>query len=152
MSVPKLLTKFLVISVLVFAMVNTVSFTTVEAKSRNRKPKNTIVSSEPIFQENFTITNHNTKVDIGFVTVHFKKHFIAADMYPLTLEIKLYQEDGKIWIEFSPDVEYFLKDVTIHVHAYEGFILDIDQGDFVYVDVPHFVFKVSHFSRWCFIW
>lgn len=145
MKIAKLFNKFIIVIALSAVLFSTATLNTVDAKSKK-------LDGKILFTETVTIENETTKFDIGFVRVDFKKNAIPEDMYPITFEVELYAEDGEIYIEFSPDVEDFLKDVTIHVHAYEGFIYDVSVDEYVYVDVPNFVFKVPHFSRWCFIW
>ena len=94
----------------------------------------------------------NTKFDIGFVRVDFKKNTLPEDQYPITFEVKIYAEDGDVYIEFDPDVEDFFKDVIIHVSAFEGFIFDVALEEYIYVYIPTQVLKIPHFSRWCFAW
>ena len=92
-----------------------VSFTKLEAKKVKTEEK-------LLIEETITIENENSKFDVGFVRVDFKKNFIPEDAYPITFEVKIYAEDGLVYIEFDPDVEDFFKDVTIHVFAFDGYI------------------------------
>ena len=133
----------LVLTVIIF------SSSSISLEAKNKK-----TAEEPklLFEETITIDNETTKFEIGFVRVDFKKNFIEEDLYPMTFDVKLYAEDGQVYIEFAPDVEAFFKDVTIHVKAFDGYIYDVAEGDFIYVEIPNFVFKVPHFSRWCFVW
>ncbi len=148
MKFSKLFMKSLV--VLLFAVVLfTSSNIDVEAKS---KKVNKVTETQELFEGTITLENRNTKFDIGFVRVHFKKDTLPEELYPITFEVKLYAEDGEIYIEFSPDVEEFFKDVKIKVKAYEGFIFDISLDEYIYVDIPTQVFKVPHFSRWFISW
>lgn len=133
---------FVIVAIMLFSFT---SINTIDAKSNE-------IDEQTLFTETITIYNKTTKFDVGFVRVDFKKNFIPEEMYPITFEVELYAEDGEIYIEFSPDVEDFFKDVTIHVHAFEGYIFDVSANEYIYVDVPNFVFKVPHFSRWCFVW
>lgn len=132
----------LMLSVLVLASAST----NVDAK------KMKVQELRPVFEETITLENEKTKLDIGFVTVTFKKGFIEKDAYPITFDVKLYADDGEIYIEFSPDYEDFIKDVKIQVHAYEGWIYDVAADDYIYIEIPKLKMKVSHFSRWCFVW
>lgn len=135
--------------VLLFAFILFTSSTVgIEAKSNNHNTH----SSQELFEETITLQNKNTKFDIGFVTVHFKKNALPKDLYPITFDVKVYAEDGDVYIEFSPDVEEFLKDVKIKVHNYEGFIFDVSLDEYILVDIPKQVFKVPHFSRWFIAW
>jgi len=136
---------FMMIMLLTVIMFSTVNFNDVSAKSKKN-------DDYILFTETITVYNETTKFDIGFVRVDFKKNFIPEEMYPITFEVQLYAEDGEIYIEFSPDVEHFFKDVMIHVQAFEGYIYDVSADEFIYVDVPNYVFKIPHFSRWCFSW
>lgn len=136
--------KIMFVLTIAFVLFSSTSFNTIDAKSKE-------IDLYPLFEQEVTLTSHTTKVDIGFVEVKFIKNFIPADEYPITFNIQLYAEDGKLYIEFDPDYAEFIKDVIIHVHAYEGFIYDISTDQFIYVEVPNSVFKVPHFSRWCFL-
>jgi hypothetical protein len=131
--------------IFVFALFTSSSLNTVDASSKEK-------DRYTLFEETVTLENKRTKVDVGFVTVEFKKNFLPNDMYPITFEIKLYAEDGKVYIEFSPDVDEFLKDVVVKVHPYDGYIYDVGIDEYIHVDIPKLKMKLPHFSRWCFVW
>ncbi|MBN2522125.1 MAG: hypothetical protein JXB24_02575 [Bacteroidales bacterium] len=109
---------------------------------------------EPEFQdyytETFVVTNEGGSYDIGFTTVKFKKNCLSDGLIEI-LTVEIYAEDGAVYIEFTPDIDYFAKDVQIHASAWSGFLLDRATGELVYFELPNQVFKVSHFSRYCFV-
>jgi hypothetical protein len=106
--------------------------------------------SQDYYSETFVVKNDGGSYDIGFTTVKFKKNCLG-DALPVILTVEIYAEDGKVYIEFSPDVDYFAKDVQIRASAWNGFLLDRATGELVYFELPNQVFKVSHFSRYCFV-
>lgn len=141
----KLLIRTTILLLLVILMFSSSSLNTVDAKKFD-------LENERLFTETITLTNKKTKVDVGFVRVIFEKNCLPEEMYPITFEIEVYAEDGKMYIEFSPDVEDFLNDVKIKVQPFEGFVYDVATDEYIYVDIEKTVFKVPHFSRWCFYW
>lgn len=145
MKMKNMMFKIVLVLTFVFVLFTTSSLNTVDANTEE-------TDQHTLFEETVTLKNKNTKVDIGFVTVVFKKNFIPEDMYPITFDITLYAEDGKVYIEFSPDVDEFLKDVVIHVNPYQGYIYDVATDEYIFIDVPQIRMKVPHFSRWCFVW
>ena len=139
--------KMVLVLLFVFVLFTTSSLNTIDANTEE------VEEQYPLFSETITLDNNKrTKVDVGFVTVVFKKNFLPKDMYPITFDIEVYAEDGKVYIEFSPDVDEFLKDVVIKVNPYEGYIYDKGVEDYILVDIPRLKMKVPHFSRWCFVW
>lgn len=102
--------------------------------------------------ETFTVDEKGGHFDIGFTTVIFRNGFLDEDELPITFEVKLYAENGEVFIEFTPDVEVFEKEVIVHVFAFEGYIYDVATGEYVFVDISNNVFKVEHFSRYCYAW
>lgn len=130
---------------LIVALFATTNLHTIDAKQKE-------IKQQVLFEETIVLSNHTSHFEVGFVRVDFKKNALPDEAYPITFEVKLYAEDGEIYIEFSPDVEEFFKDVKIHVFAFDGYIYDVSLEEFIYVEVPNFVFKVDHFSRWCFVW
>jgi len=145
MKMRSMMFKMLLVLTFVFVLFTSSSLNTIDASSKENE-------QQTLFEETVTLKNKQTKVDIGFVTVEFKKNFLPEDMYPITFEIKLYAEDGKVYIEFSPDVDEFLKDVVVKVHSYDGYIYDVGTDEFILVDIPRLTMKLPHFSRWCFVW
>lgn len=141
----KMTFKTLVVALFAIILFTTASMNTIDAKGK--KVENT---DQVLFSETITLENKNTKVEVGFVTVHFQKNTFEEDAYPITFEIDVYAEDGDCYVEFSPDYDQFLKPVKITVNKFEGFIFDQALDEFIYVEVPQTVFKVPHFSRWCF--
>lgn len=144
MKMRKACFRILIVFVLTLVLLTKGNFNTIDAKKAD-------YDLYPVFTETITLQNRNSKFDVGFVTVQFNKNCVDEDLYPLTFDIEVYAEDGVIYIEFSPDVEEFFKDVTIHVHHYEGFIYDVALDEYIYVDIDNTVFRVDHFSRWAFV-
>ena len=139
--------QLFILVIFVFLLVNTASSNTIGAKSSKRNS-----SQQVLINETITLLNKNSHFDVGFVRVDFKKNTLPEDAYPITFDVKVYAEDGQVFIEFTPDVDEFFKDVKITVSNYEGFIYDVGTDEYVYVDIHRTVFSVSHFSRWCFAW
>lgn len=137
--------KTLVVALFAIILFSTANMNTVDAKGKTSSN-----TDQVLFSEIVTLENKNTKVDVGFVTVTFGKNTFEEDAYPITFEIEVYAEDGDCYVEFSPDYDQFLKSVKITVNKYQGFIFDQELDDFIYVEVPRTVFRVPHFSRWCF--
>lgn len=108
-------------------------------------------AEEPvIFSETITVTGEGGRYQIGFVNVEFKKAFMEADKLPVTFEVKVYAEDGKGYIEFSPDTPEFFKKVHIRVDAYNGQLYDIAKGKNIEVNFKRMQILARHFSRYCF--
>ncbi len=137
--------KLFIFVLLCLLIINTASSNTIDAK-RSKE------SSYIYINEEITLTNKTSHFYVGFVRVDFKKDCLPEDQYPVTFEVKLYAEDGEVYIEFDPDVDDFFKDVQIHVYHFEGYIYDVAIDEYIYVEIPNEVFRVPHFSRWCFAW
>lgn len=135
--------KILFIFTFILLFFTSTNLHTIDAKSKE-------IEQHILFEEEITVTEKTTKVDVGFATITFPKNFIPADQYPITFTISLYAEDGDYYVEFDPDYEDFERDVQIHIHAYEGYLFDVGTGEFIFVEIPNQVFRVSHFSRWLF--
>lgn len=136
--------KLTIVALFALVLFSTTNLNTIDAKGKTQSEQ------KVLFNETITITNKTSKFDIGFVRVQFIKNSLAEEAYPITFDVSVYAENGELFIEFDPDVEVFFKDVIIHVYKYDGFIYDVALDDFIYVEVPNSVFKVPHFSRWCF--
>ena len=134
-----------ILFILAFGIIlfNAVSLHTIDAKSKE-------IELHILFEEEVTVTAKTTKVDVGFARITFPKNFVLEDEYPITFTIKVYADDGDLYVEFDPDYEEFEKDVIIHIYSFEGYIYDVATDEYIFVEVPNQVFKVSHFSRWCF--
>lgn len=125
------------------------TFSPVLAQAKSHKVSD---NQEPItYEETFTVTEKGGNFKIGFAKVQFKKGFLDKEDLPLVVEVAMYAEDGIVYIEFSPDVDEFKRDVKIKANKFKGYIYDRATGENIYVDVPNQVFYVSHFSRYCFI-
>lgn len=141
--------KLLVFTVLLAFIFTSASLTSVSAKKMKvvEVPDHVV-----IFEGTVTIDNAMNKFEIGFVTVTFKKNFVEEDLYPISFDVKIYAEQGLVYIEFNPSMEGFFKDVQVHAFAYNGYIFDVATGENIYVEIPNQMFKVDHFSRYCFAW
>ncbi|MBN2604347.1 MAG: hypothetical protein JXR62_00830 [Bacilli bacterium] len=141
--------KFIVFTILLTLIVSSVSLRGVSAKKIKEVP---VPDQMIIFEGSVTIDNSMNKFEIGFVTVTFRKNFVEEDLYPITFDVKIYAEEGLVYIEFNPSMDAFFKDVQVHAFAYNGYIFDISTGENIYVEIPNQMFKVDHFSRYCFAW
>jgi len=66
--------------------------------------------NEPvIFQKEILATDEGEKFQVGFVRIDFKKDFIEEENLPITFEIKVYAENGEVYIEFNPSVDVLTK-------------------------------------------
>lgn len=119
----------------------------VEAKGNDAKP--TPPESILIFEEEITVDAKGGKFQVEFVEIHFLNRWLEQDELPITFTVKLYAEDGEVYVEIIPDVEAFNKHVFFRTTGYSGYIYDIATGENIYVDVPRQQFKVEHFSRYC---
>jgi hypothetical protein len=101
------------------------------------------------FIENFEVTSDGGRFEIGFVQIDFRKSFMED--IPEAFKTEIYAEDGLVYIEFSPDVDEFFKDVRVHAFSYSGYIFDRATNKNIYVNIPNQVLKFEHFSRRCFV-
>jgi len=125
-------------------IISVLDWNTIDAKSKE-------IEQHYLFEETITLRNSTTHFTIGFVRVDFQKNILPSSAYPITFHVRLYAEDNKVYIEFDPDVEQFFKHVIIHVYHYEGYLYDQATNQLIYLDIHPFMFKVPHFSRWCFV-
>lgn len=133
---------------LVLALIMLLTFIPVSAMAKSHDVADI---QEPItYEETFTVTEKGGNFEIGFVQLQFKKGFLDENL-PLVLDVKIYAENGVVFIDFSPDVSEFKKDVKIKAHKFDGYIYDVATGENIYINLPQQHFYVSHFSRYCFI-
>ncbi len=132
---------------LVLIILLTFSPVLVQAKSHDVSDNQESIT----YEETFTVTEKGGNFKIGFVKVQFKKDFLEDEYLPLVIGIQLYAENGLVYIDFSPDVIEFKKDIKIKTATFKGYIYDKAKGENIYVELPSQTFYVSHFSRYCFI-
>lgn len=117
----------------------------------NTSNSNIIEVTAPVtFEENVAVDENGGKFSVGFVRVDFKNNFLDPSLIPETFNVKIYADDGKAYIEFSPSTGEFDKDVTIKVSKYFGYVYDIKTGKNIKFEIKNQTFKVHHFSRYCF--
>ena len=131
------------------ALIMLLTFSPVLAQAKSHDVSD---NQEPItYEETFTVTEKGGNFKIGFVKVQFKKDFLDEEDLSLELDVQIYAENGIVYIEFTPDVIEFEKDVKIKAKKFKGYIYDRATGENIYVKIPIQTFYVSHFSRYCFI-
>lgn len=107
-------------------------------------------TEEPvIYKDTITVTEDGGRYQIGFIEVEFKKDFLEKGMEPVTFDVEVYAENGKGYIEFSPDAEDFAKKVHIRADAYEGLLYDKALGENIKIDTKNVNLTARHFSRLC---
>ena len=97
---------------------------------------------------NITVTEDGGKYDFGNVELAFNKDSIEQGMQPVTFTISFYAENGVAYIDITPSVEQFAKDVKIKVDKAEIEMFDITTGKTIKVKLVNYNFKVEHFSRY----
>jgi len=102
-----------------------------------------------LIEKEITVTSEGGNFDIGFAQVKFKKNLFGENE-TLVLNAQIYADNGLVYIEFSPDVESFIKDVKIHTSSYDGLLYDISTKRNINIEIPNQLLKVEHFSRYCF--
>lgn len=100
------------------------------------------------FDEKITVTQDGGRYQVGFVNIEFKKDFLDPKMLPATFEVQVYLEDGKGYIEFSPDTPDFYKKVHIRIDNYSGYLYDRAKGENVYTTVKKQQILATHFCRY----
>lgn len=103
-----------------------------------------------MYQDTITVTKDGGRYQIGFINIEFKKNFIEKDNLPITFEVMVYAEDGKGYIEFSPDIPDFFKKVHIRVDRYNGMLYDVANDENIEITVNKQQILAEHFSRYCF--
>jgi hypothetical protein len=103
-----------------------------------------------VYKSTITVTADGGRYQVGFASIEFKKEFLDQSMLPATFDVQIYAEDGKAYIEFSPDTPKFFKKVHIRAGAYEGLLYDRAKGENIPIDVKKQQLIVSHFSRYLF--
>ena len=103
-----------------------------------------------IYEREITVTEKGGVFQVGFTTIKFQKDFIDEDQLPVKINVKIYAEDGKKYIEFSPSMPDFKKDVIVIVHSYNGLLYDETLGENIQVRIKQQVLIFEHFSRYAF--
>lgn len=103
-----------------------------------------------IYQREITVSEKGGVYQIGFVTVKFPKDFIDEGELPIKINVKVTAVDGKAGIEFTPDIPFFNRGVSVNVHPYSGLLYDETQGKNIRVGVKHQILILEHFSRYAF--
>lgn len=128
------------------------SITVFAAQPTHEITTQSVQISQPVYiEKNINVTSDGGKYNVGFTQIDFKKSFIANENLPINFNVKIYAENGDVFIEFSPSVDAFFKDVKIHAYSYSGLIYDRALGHNIYVNIPNQILKVEHFSRYCFV-
>lgn len=110
-----------------------------------------IDSQKPvIYKSDLVVTKNGGAYEVGFTTIKFPKDFIDARKLPITIHVEVFSAGGVPFIEFTPDVPSFNKDVTICVDAYNGLLYDKTLKKNIKQHIRQQTFKVSHFSRYAF--
>lgn len=91
-----------------------------------------------------TVTEKGGKYDFGFIDASFKNGWLTDS---ITFDVSIYAENGIAYIEFSPDVEKFLKDVHIKVKKSVVTLYEVTTGEMVTIEINRYNFKAKHFSR-----
>lgn len=108
--------------------------------------------SRPVtFERTIRLTDRGGNFRVGFAKVRFFRNCLDDEDLPLVIESEIYAENGKVYIEFTPDVDSFNKPVLIWARGYKGYIYDRATGENIYVEVPRQWMWVRHFSRYCFV-
>lgn len=102
-----------------------------------------------IYKSEIKVTENGGVYKVGFATIKFPKDFIDSKL-SVTIKVEVYAEKGKAYIEFTPDIPRFKKEVTISAHTYNGVLYDKAYKRNINISVRSQKFKVTHFSRYAF--
>jgi len=145
----KRLTVILVLLCVLFTAVMPVS--AVNDNWVNVKNENRFTVQKPfVYERIINVTENGGVYQVGFVTIKFPKNFIDEDQLPVSIKVKISAVNGEAGIEFTPDIPEFNKNVTIHVHSYNGPLYDTAAGKIIWVRIKQSKFEVKHFSRYAF--
>ena len=103
-----------------------------------------------IYKSEIMVTEKGGAYNVGFAKVFFPRDFIDDSKLPVKVQIEVYAERGKAYIEFSPDIPRFKKEVTITAVTYNGLLYDKAFKKNIQTRVRSQKFKVRHFSRYAF--
>jgi hypothetical protein len=102
------------------------------------------------YSSTLDVTEDGGIYKVGFAEIAFKKNFVDPELLPDSINVEIFAVDGVPYIEFTPDMPGFDKDVTIRVDSYSGLLYDKAACKNVYVNIKKQHFKVEHFSRYAF--
>ncbi len=148
-----MLKKLVVLLVLLMFVFTAIPAYAADYNRHDRQESVTYTSDwqEPvIYKSTIYVTEDGGTYQVGFATVKFPKNFISNTQLPVRIEIEVSAVNGVAGIEFTPDIPYFNKDVTISAKAYNGLLYDTTSNTNITVNVRNQVFKVKHFSRYAF--
>lgn len=111
---------------------------------------NAHVQKPIIYQSTITVDAHGGVYNVGFATIKFPRGFIDDNKLPVTIKVEISAVNGVPGIQFSPDIPYFNKNVTIMVHKYNGLLYDSTSRRNIPVHVDNQKLSVKHFSRYAF--
>ena len=97
---------------------------------------------------NITVTEEGGKYNFSNVELTFKKDSMQKGMQPVTFTVTFYTENGVPYIDISPSVNQFARDVKIKVQKGEIKMYDIATDETVNIELENYNFKVEHFSRY----
>ncbi len=104
-----------------------------------------------IYEREITVTEMGGVFQVGFTTIKFPEGFIDDDQLPVIINVKLYADNGQGYIEFSPSIPDFNKNVIVKFHSYNGLLYDKALGKNIQVRVKQQVLIMEHFSRYAFL-
>ncbi|HEY5563303.1 MAG TPA: hypothetical protein VIK72_16415 [Clostridiaceae bacterium] len=144
----KLLSGFLVLIMFLFLSPVTQA-QAAGVNSHQDKNRTSIETAAPIIYSNtFTVTSKGGNFQVGFVKVSFKNNFMDGKLLPIKFTASIYAENGQSYIEFTPGISNFNKEVQIDVSAYKGYLYDKILGKNIHVNIKSVQFTVEHFSRY----
>lgn len=111
---------------------------------------NAHVQKQIVYQSTITVDEHGGVYNVGFATIKFPKGFIDDNRLPIRIKVEITAVNGVPGIQFSPDIPYFNKNVTIMVHRYNGLLYDSTSRRNIFVHVDNQKLSVRHFSRYAF--
>lgn len=110
-----------------------------------------MASEQPAeYKATITVTEDGGRYQIGFAEVEFKKDSLDLDQLPVTFDVRIYAENGINYIEFTPDIPDFYKQVHIRIGKFKGQLYDRAAGENIQVNVKKQQILAGHFSRYAF--
>lgn len=103
-----------------------------------------------IYKSEIRVTENGGEYKVGFATIKFPRNFISGSKLPVKIKVEIYSEKGKTYIDFSPDMSNFKKEVTISTQSYKGLLYDKAYKKNIQVNIRSQKFEVRHFSRYAF--
>ena len=110
-----------------------------------------MASEQPVeYKATITVTADGGRYQVGFINVEFKKDCLDPEQLPLTFDVQVYAENGANYIQFSPDIPKFYKQVHIRIDKYNGLLYDRALEKNITADVKKQQILAGHFSRYAF--